>query len=69
MHPQVLGGAQPAAGAGELTVEAGGVITEINNLSGTFQFGPETLVPVLAALTKQGATIAPDAAQPFDWGD
>jgi len=69
MHPQVLGGAQPAAGAEELTVEAGGVITEVNNLSGTFQCGPETLPTVIEALSKQGGTLLPDAVRSFNWED
>ncbi len=69
MHPQILGGARPAAGAGELSVEAGGVVTEVNNLSGTFQCGPDTLAQVIQALEKQGAMVRPDAAQPFAWED
>jgi hypothetical protein len=69
MHPQILGGAKPVAGAGELTVEAGGVVTEVNNISGTFQCGPETLPQVIDALRNQGATVRPDAAKPFHWED
>lgn len=69
MHPQILGGAQPVAGAGELIVEAGAVVTEVNNISGTFQCGPETLPQVIEALRQQGATVRPDAAQPFTWED
>lgn len=69
MPPQILGGATPVAGAGELTVEASGVVTEVNNISGTFQCGPETLPHGIEALRNQGATVRPDAAQPFRWED
>jgi hypothetical protein len=65
-HPKLLGGAQPAAAAGELVVDHG-VIVEVNNVSGTFQFGPETLPQVIEALQRQGGTIDPDAARPFRW--
>jgi hypothetical protein len=37
-HPKVLGGAQPATAAGELIMQ-NGVVIEVNNVSGTFQFG------------------------------
>jgi hypothetical protein len=36
LHPKVLGGGSEAAGAGGLKTEAGGVIVEIDNFSGTF---------------------------------
>ena len=36
-HPKVLGGAKAAAAAGELTIETPGVVSLVNNLSGTFQ--------------------------------
>jgi hypothetical protein len=67
MHPKTLGGARPAAAAGELIVDDAGRIVEVNNISGTFQFGPETLSVVIAALERQGATVADAAAHPFYW--
>jgi hypothetical protein len=64
-HPTVLGSGQPAAAAGELTVGPGGVITELNNISYTFQFGGDVLTQVAAAIEQVGATIAPNAIKPF----
>lgn len=69
MHPQILGGGLPAAGAGEIAIEAGGVVIQVNNLSGTFQCGPDTLTDVVQALQRQGATIIEDSIQPFHWED
>lgn len=37
IHPRILGGGQAALCAGDLTVR-GGKITDVTNLSGTFQF-------------------------------
>src|SRR5581483_11475451 len=54
LHPRVLGGAEPAAAAGGLLLGDGGVILEVDNFSGTFQFGPEIFPQVLAALAAQG---------------
>lgn len=39
-HPKVLGGAQPASYAGDLTIR-GGRVVDVTNLSGTFQFDDE----------------------------
>jgi hypothetical protein len=60
-HPKVLGGARPAAAAGELIINEDRVVVEVNNLSGTFRCGPETLEPVLVWLQQQGARIDADA--------
>lgn len=38
MHPHVLGGAEPALYAGDLTISRPGNIAEVTNLSGTFAF-------------------------------
>ena len=65
LHPQVLGGAEPAEAAGGLKVEAGGVIVEVDNFSGTFQFGPEIFPQVIEALARQGATVLPGCERPF----
>jgi len=66
LHPRVLGSGAPAAAAGGLTIEAGGVIVELDNYSGTFQFGPEFLPQVQEALERQGAVVRPDAFRPFN---
>jgi hypothetical protein len=69
MHPTVLGGFKPAAGAGTLTINEDGIVVEIDNTSGTFKFGPETLPRVKAAIERQGLKVTPDAIHPFDWED
>jgi hypothetical protein len=58
----------PAAGAGQITIK-GGVVTMVDNVSGTFQFGEETLPNVIQALGLQGGNVAPNAAAPFLWGE
>src|SRR5687768_12015386 len=58
LHPRILGGAQPVAAAGELVVKDG-MVVEVDNVSGTFQFGPETLPQVIEALQRQAALVAP----------
>lgn len=47
------------------TAVPNGVITELNNISYTFQFGGETLQQVAAALQSAGAKIAPNAIKPW----
>ena len=64
-HPQVLGHAWPAAYAGDLTV-AQGKITDVTNLSGTFQFDDEEGLRVVAEqLRKQGLELEPGAVRFF----
>ena len=67
LHPRVLGSARPAAAAGGLTVSATGEVTEIDNFSGTFQFGPEILPQVRDALLRQGGRVAANAERPFTY--
>jgi hypothetical protein len=67
IHPKVLGGGQPAAAAGEIIVDANGVVTEINNISGTFQHEACVLGAVKTALEKAGLKVAADALKPFSW--
>jgi hypothetical protein len=67
LHPKVLGGGAPAAAAGGLKLASQGVIVEIDNFSGTFQFGPEILPQVREALTRQGGTVADGAERPFSY--
>jgi hypothetical protein len=64
MHPQVLGGAQPAIGAGEITIGSDGMVTEINNESGTFRFTGQSLPGVEQAVKNQGLTVSPGAVKP-----
>ncbi|MEK7782024.1 MAG: SBBP repeat-containing protein [Verrucomicrobiota bacterium] len=66
MHPQVLGNATPVASAGEITIQ-NGIVTEINNLSGTFKPSPTTLDQVGRAVQTQGLSVAPGAIKPFQW--
>lgn len=54
LHAKILGGATPVAAAGGLLVAAGGVIVEMDNFSGTFQFSAEVFPQVRAALASQG---------------
>ncbi len=65
LHPKVLGGARPAMYAGDLTVR-GGVVVDLTNLSGTFQFDDENrLREVAAELRGQGLTVAKGAVRFF----
>jgi len=40
---------------------------EVDNYSGTFQFGPEIFPQVLAALMRQGGQIVPGCEKPFTY--
>jgi hypothetical protein len=65
MHPKVLGGAQPAMYAGDLTVEDGRV-TDLTNLSGTFQFDDEAgLKAVAGQIRQQGVEVEAGAVRFF----
>lgn len=66
-HPRILGNATAVAAAGEMIVGHDGEILEINNLSGTFEFGPEVLAGVVNWLRLQGANIRDDAVHEFNW--
>src|SRR5438132_1706992 len=72
LHPKVLGGGQPALCAGDLTIQAG-KITDVTNLSGTFQCdGEDELREVAEQLRRQGLEVEsgavrffpPDGSQP-----
>jgi len=65
LHPTVLGNGQAATAAGEITIGPNGVVTEINNISYTFQFGSDVLQGVREALQKLGLNVADDAIRPF----
>ena len=65
LHPRVLGGAQPALYAGDLTVENAN-IRDVTNLSGTFQFDdPHGLLDVADELIRLGFTVEPNAVRFF----
>jgi hypothetical protein len=65
-HPRVLGGARPAAAAGELIVGEAGEVLSINNLSGTFRCASDSLLTAVGGLVQQGARIAGDAISAFE---
>jgi hypothetical protein len=67
LHPRVRGGAEPAAAAGGLLLGDGGVILEVDNFSGTFQFGPDIFPAVRAALAAQGADVSAAREVPFGY--
>ena len=69
LHPKVLGGAQPAMYAGDLTIERGR-IRDLTNLSGTFQFSDaEGLLAVAKALEQKGFRVMPGAVRLFSHVD
>ena len=64
-HPRVLGGGRAALYAGDLRMESG-VIVELTNLSGTFQFDDiDGLHDVAAALRQAGLMIEPGCVRLF----
>jgi hypothetical protein len=66
MHPRVLGSARAATAAGELVLERSGLVVDINNLSGTFQCKPDSLLAAVGGLIMQGARIAPEAVDAYE---
>ena len=65
LHPMVLGGAQPASYAGDMTVRDGRVV-DLTNLSGTFQFDDEVgLKEVAEELRRQGLIVERGAVRFF----
>jgi hypothetical protein len=65
MHPKVLGGAQPALYAGDLTIKDGKV-WDLTNLSGTFQFDDEAgLLSVAQEFRRQGLPVESGAVRIF----
>jgi hypothetical protein len=67
LHPTVLGNGQEAAASGEIVIGPDGVVTEINNISFTFQHDASVLQGVKAALERMGIKVDPDAIKPFDF--
>jgi hypothetical protein len=65
MHPRVLGSASPAMYAGDLTIE-GGRVTDLTNLSGTFEFDDEAgLLEVAEQIRAQGMRVEAGAIRFF----
>jgi len=65
VHPKILGGGQPAIYAGDMTVSVSEV-TDVTNLSGTFQFDdPDGLLGVADQLVRQGLVVAVGAVRLF----
>jgi hypothetical protein len=65
MHPRVLGGAQAALYAGDLTI-ANGRVVDLTNLSGTFQFDDaDGLRRVAAQIRHQGLVVEAGAVRFF----
>ncbi|QDU19004.1 hypothetical protein [Urbifossiella limnaea] len=65
LHPKVLGGAQPAMYAGDMTVRRGRVV-DLTNLSGTFKFDDEDgLRDVADELRRAGLTVERGAVRFF----
>lgn len=65
LHPKIFGQARPAMYAGDLTV-ANGKITDVTNLSGTFQFDDqEGLRAAAQQLRNQGLQVVPGAVRFF----
>ena len=65
VHPKILGGCLPALYAGDLTIDDG-IIVDVTNLSGTFQFDDEAgLKTVAEQLRRQGFVVAPGAVRFF----
>lgn len=66
MHPRVLGGARPAVSAGELTLGESGEVLSINNLSGTFECSPDSLLVAVGGIIVLGGKIAADAISRYE---
>lgn len=65
VHPKILGNGRSAMYAGDLTI-SGGEITDITNLSGTFQFDdPNGLCEVAEQFKRQGLTVRTGAIRLF----
>src|SRR5262249_12662208 len=65
LHPKVLGRGEPATYAGDLTIQ-GGKVTDVTNLSGTFEFDDEAgLRAVAEQLRQQGVAVEVGAVRFF----
>ena len=65
MHPKVLGNAEPALYAGDMTIASGRVV-DVTNLSGTFQFDDEAQLRAVAVqIRHQGMVVEAGAIRYF----
>ncbi len=65
LHPMVLGGGKPALYAGDLTI-VNGRVSDVTNLSGTFQFDDEEgLMEVAEQIRRQGLALEIGAVRFF----
>jgi hypothetical protein len=67
LHPTVLGNGQEAAAAGEIVIGPNNVVTELNNISFTFQHDADVLKSVRAALQQIGFKVPSDGITPFEY--
>lgn len=66
LHPKVLGECRLAMYAGDLRIREG-IVDQLTNCSGTFQFDDaQGLREVALQLRQQGLNVAPDALRLFD---
>ncbi len=66
LHCKILGEGRPALYAGDLTLEPGGVIRDLTNLSGTFGFqGKGGLLRVAFLLRQRGLLVSDGAVRWF----
>lgn len=69
MHPAVLGNAEPALYAGELSIDRLGSVDELTNLSGTFRFkSKRSLCCVASEFRRLGFTVGDVVWFPPDGG-
>lgn len=67
MHPRVLGNAEPALYAGEISIDQIGSVDEVTNLSGSFRFqSKRSLCCVASGLIKLGFTVGDVIWYPAD---
>jgi hypothetical protein len=65
-HLRVLGGARPAVAAGEMTIGENGEVLSINNLSGTFQCAPDSLLVAVGGVIAQGGRCSAEAITRYE---
>ena len=68
-HAAIAGGS-PVLAAGEFRVESRGsaiVVSELNDMSGHYQPGPDGLLVAQRAFETAGIAVRPDAINSYDW--
>jgi hypothetical protein len=69
MHPKIFGGGQGTTAAETVKISSNGTVTELTNISGTFQHPTSTLTYVMEAIIRQGGKITETAIKPFIFYD